>query len=85
MASRLSMNEVFQLMENYGFGLSSEDESDVEGQGVSSYLPEAGTYLSDGADDDGEESGDADGDGGRLDEPEASSDSENGQSNFLVR
>ena len=84
MASRLSMNEVFQLMDDDAFGLSSEDESDVEGQGVSSYLPEAGTYLADGGDDDGEESGDADSDGGRLDDPEASSGSENGQSNFLV-
>ena len=41
MAKRLNTSDVLQLLEDDDFGLSEEDDSDFEGEGVGSYLPKA--------------------------------------------
>ncbi len=41
MASRLTANEVVQLLEDDDFGLEEEDDSNFEGDEVESYLPQA--------------------------------------------
>ena len=46
MAKRLNTSDVLQLLEDDDFGLSEEDESDFEGEGVESYLPRAVPELS---------------------------------------
>ena len=57
MASRLSVYDVIERLEDDDYGLYSEDESDCEAEGTSGYMPEAdasGEALDDdeeGADD----------------------------------
>ena len=46
MARRLNTSDVLQLLEDDDFGLSKEDNSDFEGEGVESYLPRADPELS---------------------------------------
>ena len=46
MAKRLNTSDVIQLLEDNDFGLSEEDDSDFEGEGVESYLPSAYPELS---------------------------------------
>ena len=46
MAKRLNTSNVLQLLEDNDFGLSEEDDSDFEGEGVESYLPRAVPELS---------------------------------------
>ena len=46
MAKRLNTSNVLQLLEDDDFGLSEEDESDFEGEGVESHLPKADPELS---------------------------------------
>ena len=46
MAKRLNTSDVLQLLEDDDFGLSEEDESDFEGEGVESYPPRADPELS---------------------------------------
>ena len=41
-------SDALQLLEDDDFGLSEEDESDFEGEGVESYLPRAHFELSHG-------------------------------------
>ena len=41
MASRLSVYDVLERLEDYDDGLYSEDESDCEAEGVSGYMPES--------------------------------------------
>ena len=41
MAKRLNTSDVLQILEDYDFGLSEEDDSDFEGEGVENYLPRA--------------------------------------------
>ena len=45
MAKRLNTSDVLQLLEDDDFGLSEEDDSDFEGEGVESYLPKADPEL----------------------------------------
>ena len=40
------MSDVLQLLEDYDFALSEEDDSDLEGEGIESYLPRADPELS---------------------------------------
>ena len=40
MASCLNLDEVLERLEDDDFGLSSEDESDFEGEGIYGYMPE---------------------------------------------
>ena len=37
MAKRLNTSDVLQLLENDDFGLSEEEDSDFEGEGIESY------------------------------------------------
>ena len=46
MAKRLNTRDVLQLLEDDNFGLSEEDDTDFEGEGVESYLPRADPELS---------------------------------------
>ena len=46
MAKRLNTSDVLQLLEDDDFGLSEEDDSDFEGEGVGSCLPKADPELS---------------------------------------
>ena len=46
MAKCLNTSDVLQLLEDDDFGLSEEDDSDFEGEGVESYLPRADPELS---------------------------------------
>ena len=46
MAKRLNTSDVLQQLEDDDFGLSEEDDSDFEGEGVESYLPRADPKLS---------------------------------------
>ena len=46
MAKRQNTSDVLQLLEDDDFGLSEEDESDSEGEGVESYLPREDPELS---------------------------------------
>ena len=46
MAKRLNSSDVLQLLEDDDFGLSGGDDSDVEGEGIESYLPKADPELS---------------------------------------
>ena len=46
MAKRLNTSNVLNLLEDDDFGLSEEDDSDFEGEGVESYLPRAEFKLS---------------------------------------
>ena len=46
MASRLSARDVVQLMEDDDYGLGEDDDSDFEGDGVESYLPQVFSELS---------------------------------------
>lgn len=48
MASRLTASDVLDLLEDDDFGWFSGEDSDFEGEGVTSYLPEAGEHFSDG-------------------------------------
>ena len=48
MAKRLNTSDVLQLLEDGDFGLSEENDSDFEGEGVESYLPRADPELSHG-------------------------------------
>ena len=65
MASCLNLDEVLERLEDDDFGLSSEDESDFEGEGIYGYMPETDEarlvgMASEGALDNGEEDGDMD-------------------------
>ncbi len=42
----MNTSDVLQLLEDNDFGLSKEDDSDFEGEGIESYLPRAGPELS---------------------------------------
>ena len=46
MAKHLNTSDVLQLLEDDDFGLSEEDDSDFEGEGVESYLPRADPEFS---------------------------------------
>ena len=46
MASRLSARDVVQLMEDDNYGLGEDDDSNFEGDGVESYLPQVFSELS---------------------------------------
>ena len=46
MAKRLNTSNVLQLLLDDDFGLSEEDDTDFEGEGVGSYLPKADPELS---------------------------------------
>ena len=46
MAKRLNTRDVLQLLQDDDFGLSEEDNSDFEDEGVESYLPRADPKLS---------------------------------------
>ena len=46
MTKRLNTSDVLQLLEDDDFGLSEEDDSNFEGEGVESYLPRADSELS---------------------------------------
>ena len=46
MAKGLNTSDVLQLLEDDDFGLSEEDDSNFEGEGVESYLPRADPELS---------------------------------------
>ena len=45
MAKCLNTSDVLQLLEDDDFGLSEEDNSDFEGEGVESHLPRADPNL----------------------------------------
>ena len=45
-AKRLNTSDLLQLLEDDDFGLSEEDDSNFEGEGVESYLPRADPELS---------------------------------------
>ena len=72
MASRLSMEDVFQLVDDDDFGLSSGEESDFGGEGITGYLPWEDYNIFDDADGGGgpeEESEEDDGGESASDEP----------------
>ncbi len=46
MATRYTTTEVIELLEDNDFGLSGEEESDFEGDGIASYLTSAVQQLS---------------------------------------
>ena len=46
MTKCLNTSDVLQLLEDDDFGLTEEDDSDFEGEGVESYLPRADLELS---------------------------------------
>ncbi len=45
-SSRISFNQVLQLVDVGAFGLSSGEESEFEGEVVTGYLPAVDGYLS---------------------------------------
>ena len=57
MASRLSVYDVLERLEDDDDGLYSEDESDCEAEGISGYMPEADA-SGEALDDDDEEGAD---------------------------
>ncbi len=48
-SSRISFDQVLQLVDDDAFGSSSGEESEFEKEGVTSYLPAVDGYLSDSA------------------------------------
>ena len=81
--SRLSMDDVFQLVDDDAFGLDSGDESDFEGDGVTGYLPAVDDNLSNGADGGGEpedESEEDEGSGRSIDDLGTFSELDSGKS-----
>ena len=52
----------YVMLDDDEFGLSSGEESDFEGDGITGYLPEMETFMDDGLEDDDEPEEEDDGD-----------------------